>query len=180
LAFAYSCYQISWGVLVVAVPVVLAQMFGLRGGGSATGLIWALVGAAGGVGALLAGRVRVAGRERKIMAGALLLTALALWPVAAMFGIAGLVLGLALFGFAAGPADVAMLTLRQRKTDPRELGRVLSISMSLNMAGYPLGSAIAGMLIATSPSATFALAGLSSAIAAVAAWRLPRETAAVV
>jgi len=69
------------------------------------------------------------------------------------------------------------LTLRQRRTDPRQLGRVLSISMSLNLAGFPLGSAVAGMLITTSLSATFVLAGVASVIAAVATTTIPDDAA---
>ena len=59
----------------------------------------------------------------------------------------GLAMGLMLIALAAGPIDVGLLTLRQRRTDPAELGRVLSVSMSLNLAGIPLGSALAGMLM---------------------------------
>jgi hypothetical protein len=49
-------------------------------------------------------------------------------------------------GQLAGPIDVGLLTLRQRRTDPAELGRVLSVSMSLNFAGFPIGTALAGAM----------------------------------
>jgi predicted MFS family arabinose efflux permease len=105
---------------------------------------------------------------------------LAAWPVAAEFGFGGLAIGLMLAGVMSGPIDVALLTLRQRRTDPQQLGRVLSISMSLNLAGFPLGSAIAGMVITTSLSATFVLAGIASIIAAIATTSIPRDTARAV
>jgi predicted MFS family arabinose efflux permease len=92
----------------------------------------------------------------------------------AEFGLIGLVVGMMLVGAAAGPIDVGVLTLRQRRTDPAELGRVLSVSMSLNMSGSPLGSALAGVLVTWSLSATFAVAALASALAAAAVALIPR------
>ena len=76
-------------------------------------------------------------------------------------------------GGAAGPIDVSVLTLRQRRTDPSELGRVLSVSMSLNMAGGPIGSALAGILVTWSLPATFAVAALASLLAASAVALIP-------
>lgn len=63
-------------------------------------------------------------------------------------------LGLLIAGVASSLIDVGFLTLRQRRTDPAWFGRVLSVSISLNVAGFPLGSALARMLIAHSVSAT--------------------------
>jgi predicted MFS family arabinose efflux permease len=175
LAISYSLYQATWGVLVVVVPVFVANHYASAVGSSVTGLLWAAMGMAGGLGALLAGHLRTTGRERLIMAAGMIVTALAAWPVAAEFGFGGLAIGLMLAGVASGPIDVALLTLRQRRTDPRQLGRVLSISMSLNLAGFPLGSAIAGMVITTSLSATFVMAGIASIIAAIATASIPRD-----
>lgn len=175
LAISYSLYQVTWGALVVVVPVFVAGLYGTAVGSSVSGLLWAAMGVAGGVGALLAGHLRTTGRERHVMAAGMVVTALAAWPVAAEFGFGGLAIGLMLAGVMSGPIDVALLTLRQRRTDPRHLGRVLSISMSLNLAGFPLGSAIAGTVITTSLSATFILAGIASLIAAIATTSIPRE-----
>jgi hypothetical protein len=107
------------------------------------------------------------------MALGMLTTAVAAWPIAAEFGLAGLVLGMVLVGAAAGPIDVGVLTLRQRRTDPAELGRVLSVSMSLNMAGGPLGSALAGVLVTWSLPGTFAVAALASVLATAAVALIP-------
>ena len=168
LAVSHALYQASWGALVVIVPVIAADDF-------LTGLLWAVAGAAAGLGALLAGRLRTARRERVVMSLGMLVTALALWPVAAEFGFAGLVAGLVLAGAIEGPVDVALLTLRQRRTDPDEFGRVLSVSMSLNVAGLPIGSAVAGMLIIHSLPATFAAAALVAASAAAAVAMIPAD-----
>jgi MFS family permease len=175
LAIAYSLYQVTWGVLVVVVPVVTARHLAPGQADSVTGFIWAAMGVAGGAGALLAGHFRTTGRERGVMALGMLVTALAAFPVAAL-GLPGLILALLLGGAVAGPVDVGLLTLRQRRTHPAQLGRVLSVSISLNLAGFPLGSALAGMLIATSLPATLLLAGAASALAALATLAIPRET----
>src|SRR5208282_2987024 len=139
------------------------------------GLLWAGSGAVGVIGALLTGQVRALGRERQVMALGMVVTAVATGPVAAAFGVAGLAVGLMLIALAAGPVDVGLLTLRQRRTDPAELGRVLSVSMSLNLAGIPVGSALAGMLIPWSLPGTFAIAALASVLAGAAVALVPRR-----
>ena len=107
------------------------------------------------------------------MALGMLASAIAAWPLAAEFGLPGLACGLMLVGAAAGPIDVAVLTLRQRRTDPAELGRVLSVSMSLNMAGGPFGSALAGALVTRSLPGTFAVAAASCVLASAAVALIP-------
>ena len=54
---------------------------------------------------------------------------------------------LAVVGFLNGPMDVAMFTIRQRRTDPAWMGRAFAISMALNFAGFPVGSALGGLLV---------------------------------
>jgi MFS family permease len=173
LAAVYSLYEISWGILVVAVPVFAAREFAGGSGAAVAGLLWAGLGLVGGIAALIAGHRSTAGRERKVMAIGILTTAVAVWPLEAEFGLIGLVVGMMLVGAAAGAIDVSVLTLRQRRTDPAELGRVLSVSMSLNMSGGPLGSALAGVLVTWSLSATFAVAALASVLAAAAVALIP-------
>jgi MFS family permease len=173
LAVCYSLYQVTWGALIVLVPVVTARQFGAETGGWMAGLLWAGSGAVGVIGALVIGQVRALGRERELMALGMVVTAIG--PVAGAFGVTGLALGLMLIAVAAGPVDVSLLTLRQRRTDPAELGRVLSVSMSLNLAGIPLGTALAGMLIPWSLPGTFAVAALASLLAAAAVKLVPRH-----
>ena len=173
LAVSYSLYEVSWGILLVVVPVVAARTIPGGTGSAVAGLLWAIVGAAGGIAALIAGHLRILGRERPVMALGMLATAFAAWPFGALFGLWGLAVGMMLVGAAAGPIDVGVLTLRQRRTDPAELGRVLSVSISLNMAGGPLGSALAGALVAWSLSTTFAVAALASVLAAASVALIP-------
>ena len=173
LAISYALFQASWGVLVVAVPVVVVRELGAGAlADSVVGGLWAAAGLAGGLGALYAGHLRTVGRERQFIAVGTLATAVAIYPVSASFGLAGLAVGLVLVGFLEGPVDVGVLSLRQRRTDPAWLGRVLAVSMSFNMSGLPVGSAIGGILIVHSAPLTFAVAALASALAALVAWTL--------
>ena len=63
------------------------------------------------------GHLRVAGRERVVMACAMFLTAPAV--MAGWLGLVGLLAGLMVAGVLAGPIDVGVLTLRQRRTATR-------------------------------------------------------------
>ena len=137
LAVVYSLDEISWGMLVVAVPVFAARQFAGGSGAAVAGLLWAGLGLVGGIAALIAGHRSTAGRERKVMALGMLATAVAVWPLAAEFGLIGLVVGYDAGRRRGGADRCRALTLRQRRTDPAELGRVLSVSMSLNMSGGP-------------------------------------------
>ncbi|WP_428540132.1 MFS transporter [Rhodopila sp.] len=175
LAISYGFYQVACGMLLIAVPVALAAHLSTATRDLGAGLLWAIAGLGGGIGALLAGHLRTAGRERAVMAAGMIATALAACPLAALFGLTGLLLGLPLAGLVAGAVDVSLLTLRQRRTDPAELGRVMAVSISLNVAGFPLGSAIAGALVTHSVAATFAAAGIAAALGALAVRAIPAE-----
>jgi MFS family permease len=177
LAISYALYQVSWGILVVVVPVVV--MTELDAGAIAdavVGGLWAAAGLAGGLGALYAGQLSTVGRERQFIAIAMLATAAAIWPVGASFGLVGLAACLVLAGLFEGPADVGLLSLRQRRTDPDWLGRVLAVSMSFNVSGLPVGSAIGGIVVVYSPTLAFGLAAMASVLAAAAAYFLVPAT----
>ena len=90
----------------------------------------------------------------------------------------GLCLGPALVGFLAGPIDVGVLTLRQRRTEPAWFGRGMAVSISLNLSGAPIGSALGGMLLAWlawSVPAAFAVAAVACLAGAVATRWLPKR-----
>ena len=98
LAVGYALNTWTWGILVVAVPVFMAQRFVAGTWEAAAGLLWAGAGLAGGIGALAAGQLRLVGREVPVMAACMLMTAGAAWPVAGLFGLPGLAIGLAIVG----------------------------------------------------------------------------------
>ena len=176
LAASYSLQMASWGMLLVIVPVAVGRAIGVGpAADSMVGMLWAAAGCAGIVGALTAGRMGIMGHERMTIALGGLATAVALWPVGATAGLIGLAAGMLLLNFAAGPVDVAVLTLRQRRTDPARLGRVLAVSMSLNMSGLPIGSAIGGLLVAHSTILALAAAALASLLSAAVIALVPRD-----
>jgi hypothetical protein len=96
----------------------------------------------------------------------MVVTAFGVGFAATGFGVPGVAFGLLLAGLVSGPIDVGVLTLRQRRTDPADLGRVLAVSMSLNMAGWPIGTALGGILVAWSPPSAFLAAALASLLGA--------------
>jgi len=67
LAFTLSFLNFGWGVLDIAVPVLVLGR--LQQGPATVGYLWGVLGAAGLISALLAGRVPTLGRERQIMLG---------------------------------------------------------------------------------------------------------------
>lgn len=150
------------GVVLVALPVLVLSLPG--GGDAVVGVLRSASGLAALAGSILAGRIRTAGRERAVMATALLLTGLSTLVVAAAGGLPWplLVVGaaLTLAGAAEGPFDVAMFSLRQRATDPAWFGRAMSISMSVNALGVPIGSVLAGVAVGTSLTGTLVAAAI--------------------
>jgi hypothetical protein len=69
-----------------------------------------------------------------------------------------------------GPVDIALFTVRQRRTDPALMGRAFATSMALNFLGFPVGSAISGGLVDISLAGTVAFGVASFAAAGLAAW----------
>jgi MFS family permease len=178
LAVSYSLYSVAWGVLVVAIPVAVVAAAGgeVREDGALVGAVWAVLGVAGGLGALVVGRLRTAGRERAFIGAGILVTGVAVYPVIGHGGMVGLVAGLVVVGLVSGAVDVGVLTLRQRRTDPAWLGRVIAVSISLNLAGAPVGAALGGWLADRSLPLAFAAGGAAAALGAVACLLLiPRE-----
>src|SRR5438552_2725095 len=83
LALTLSTYNLSWGVLNIAVPVLVLGR--LHQGPATVGLLWGAMGAGGLVSALFFGRINSRGRERHLMVGAIVVSAaaMALLPLAA-------------------------------------------------------------------------------------------------
>ena len=171
LANAVSCLTIAGGIIVIVVPLLILERLG--GSEVTVGLVFAAQGAAGLIGALVFGRVDTRGRERLILAGCVALMA----PATALLGlpaIAAIALSMAIQGFLNGPFDIALFTIRQRRTDPAWMGRAFAISMSMNFLGYPIGSLIAGGLGTASLDLAIGIAVVMTVLSAVLAWvRIP-------
>jgi MFS family permease len=163
----------AYGFLVVALPVLVLRTF--HWGADGVGLLWSVAGVATVVAGLIAGRINTEGRERPITVGGLALGVLAFLFVLIQIP-AAVVIGMVLFGLAAGPIDIGLLALRQRRTDPRWFGRILAVAMSLNFAGMPVGSALAGPVVEQSIPLALLAAAIISAVGCVAPlFVIPRD-----
>ena len=145
IAAAISVANLGQAALTVGLPVLVFDR--LHGGPALVGQLWAAQGAAGVVGSLLVGKLNTEGKERQILAWTMVGGAVGL-GILAMAGSWWVVLAaMVLLGAFLGPSDVAMFSMRQRQTHEAWFGRAFAVSMNLNYAGLPVGSAISGQLV---------------------------------
>lgn len=166
--------NLGFGVVNVALPVLVFRRF--HWGPGAVGALWAVAGLATVAAGLVAGRINTEGRERRMVAVGMAVATTS----AALLAVAGaapvLVVAMILTGVSSAPIDLGLFALRQRRTDPAWFGRVIAVSMSLNFAGMPIGSALAGPIIDRSIPLAIALAAVLSLIGGAAAFiAIPRE-----
>lgn len=163
--------NVTWGTLAIAVPFIT---LGRLGGDAATvGWLFAAEGVGGMVASVLFGRLNSAGRERRWLAWSLVGTAAVLVPLTLPgVGLVGVAVCLTLVGLLNGPLDIAMFTIRQRRTAPEWMGRAFAVSMSVNWLGAPIGSALTGALAPHGVEVPIVIAILCGLAAAASAWWL--------
>jgi MFS family permease len=171
IAVATGVLNIGFGILNLGLPVLLLSQ--LRVGAASVGAMYAVMGVAGLVATLLAGRIPSERREARFIVLGCVLSALAMAIILVAAGIGGglivVAIAMAVFGVSQGPYDIGMFSLRQRVTPAPWMGRAFAVSMSLNFIGMPIGSVIAGPVVDRSRPAAFAGAVLVDVLAAVAA-----------
>jgi MFS family permease len=149
LAVSLSTCNLAGGVIEIVLPVLVLKHLGM--GQEMVGYLFGLSGVFGVAAAFISGRIKTEGQERRLIVlplfGFTFTTALFLLPG----GLAPLAVAMALSGLLNGPLDIAMFTLRQRKTDPAWMGRAFTVSMNLNFSGFPIGAAIAGVMVTQWP-----------------------------
>ena len=167
LAVSLSVMNLGGGVVQIVVPLIILRRLGM--GQDMVGYMFGLMGAFGVVSAFMSGRLRTVGREKTLIVlpafGFTAATALLLWPA----GLLPIALSMAVSGFINGPLDISMFTLRQRCTDPAWMGRAFTVSMNLNFSGFPIGAAIAGVLVGVSIEAALVFAVAANLVGAVLA-----------
>jgi predicted MFS family arabinose efflux permease len=173
LAVAVSLWNIGGGMLQILIPVLLIDRLGE--GPAVVGLAWAASGLAGLVAALVVGRIDSRGREKRLMIWPLVATSVAILLLLVHVQLVTIVIALSFIGLFNGPVDVALFTIRQRRTDQAWMGRAFAVSMSLNFTGFPIGSALGGLLVTRSVELTVILAAATALLAAIAVWRLVPE-----
>jgi MFS family permease len=150
ISLGVSPTSVCFGIVVILLPILLIDR--LAAPGWTVGLALSLSGLLGIVAAVALGRSSTLGRERMLISAASLgitTSALVLLPstsVAVALGLACVFGAAALFGVAGGVWDVSVFTVRQRRTDPRLMGRAFAISIAINSVGYPIGAALGGWL----------------------------------
>jgi MFS family permease len=173
IGLSITTLNLSGGVVSIVVPLLVLNRLHL--GEAAVGAVFAIQGIVGVATGLLAGRMDTRGREVRLFAAPMVGFVPAL-AVLLIPGLGPLVLSMAIMGVVNGPMDVAMFTLRQRRTDPAWMGRAFAISMAFNFAGFPVGAAIAGWLASFSIEAAIVTGVIAAAAGTAMAWTLiPRS-----
>lgn len=173
LGVTVSVLNLSGGMTTIVLPLLVLHQLGANE--VLVGVMFAISGVSGMVSALAFGRIDTRGREWIMLvlppfgyaAGVALMLPVALAGPGAMDPVLGLALiGVAqlLVGLVNGPFDIALFTVRQRRTDPAWLGRAFAISMGFNFIGFPIGAALSGVIAANSLGGAVAL-GIGACIA---------------
>ena len=154
LIFSISTLNVAWGVTTIVIPLLVIDRLGLPAW--VIGVVYALSGVASMASVFAAGRFDSRGREWRMLVYPMLpyapLTALLLlagspFAIAApLAGLAVLIASQFIAGLLGGPMDIALFTMRQRRTDTAWIGRAFAVSMALNFIGFPVGAALAGAL----------------------------------
>lgn len=174
LAASLSTVNFGGGITYIAVPFLL--LVHLHQPPAVVGLMFSLSGLFGLVGTTVAGSLDSRGRERPMLLIPTLVIASALVLVAIVPTLWAVALAFCLVGISNGPYDIALFTLRQRRTHPLWMGRAFAVSMALNFSGVPLGSAAAGPLLATFPVwVSLLVAALVTLTSAGLVFAIPRQ-----
>jgi predicted MFS family arabinose efflux permease len=177
LGISISVINLSGGMTTIVVPLLVLHQLGLSA--AVVGILFSISGVSGMVSALFFGRMDTRGREWVMLvvppfgiaAGVALILPIALAAPAGAPGALDPTIGIGLIaaahlliGLVNGPMDIALFTVRQRRTDPAWLGRAFAISMGFNFVGYPIGAAISGVIAASSLGAAVIL-GIAACVA---------------
>ena len=144
LTGVYFMYQVAIGILVVASPVLITTRFELDV--SWVGISWSIAGVAGIFASLAAGVYVELGRERRMMTTGAALTVVGITGLFVLNNVFGVFVAFLSLGIAVGLLDVGLLSLRQAALPSSGATGALAVSSSLNLAGYPAGAMLGGVL----------------------------------
>jgi MFS family permease len=175
LAASISTLNVAGGIVTIVLPLLVLER--LHGSELVVGLAFAVSGLAGVISVFLAARMDTRNREWGMLVYTLAFAGPAYGlllfantdSAAAMPVIGFAVIGLSMLclGLLNGPSDIALFTIRQRRTDPAWMGRAFAISMAVNGAGFPIGAAIGGALATTSLDLSIVVAVAACVAAAI-------------
>ena len=185
LGISLSVVNLAFGMTTIVIPLAVIEVLGA--GPAVVGLVFALAGISGMISALVFGRVDTRGREWPMIVVPMLLSAGAVALILPAVGAGGIAVGVAAglaflaahslaIGLLQGPLDVALFTVRQRRTDPAWMGRAFAVSMAVNFMGFPVGAAAAGVIATVSLPAAVGLGVVACLAGGVLAARMvPRR-----
>jgi len=156
LAFSISSINVAGGVLNIVVPVIVLER--LRFGETVVGVLFAVQGLAGITSAVAFGRVDSRDRERAMLALPMAAIAISVSLIIFRSDLAMLLVIMVIYGALQSPMDIALFTLRQRRTESAWMGRAFAVSFSFNYLGFPLGAAFAGVAAAHSIATALSVA----------------------
>jgi len=167
LGFSISTLNLANGAFTIVTPILVLNQ--LHYEKTVVGLVIAVQGLTGVVSAFFFGRHDSRDRERMMLVLPTLGTTIIMALLLIKVNLAMLMLVMAITGILNGPIDIALFTLRQRRTDPNWTGRAFAVSMAFNYCGVPIGSAIAGILASRSTNPAIVFCVVTSLISAVLA-----------
>jgi predicted MFS family arabinose efflux permease len=174
LGFSISTLNLATGALTIIVPLMVLQR--LHFPEPVVGMVIAIQGVAGITAAFFFGRQDTRDRERTMLAIPMIVTAVAMALLLMKSSLSMLALVMIVTGLCSGPIDIALFTVRQRRTDPSWAGRAFAVSMSFNYAGTPIGSALAGTLASRSIEAAIAFGVVAAVISGIFAFAMVPPT----
>ena len=186
LGFAIAFGNLAHGMTSIVLPLIVIERFGLSE--AVVGVVFAVSGISGVASAALFGRVDTRGREWAMLVWPMLglvpvvaLLLLAAGQASPQVGVALLALEMFGVGLLLGPADIALFTVRQRRTDPAWTGRAFAVSMAFNYLGMPIGAALAGLLADRSLELSIVVLGIGGTVLSLLAtvFLVPRQDPAV-
>ena len=185
LGFSLSIVNLASGMTTIVIPLAVVNALGA--GTAVVGLVFAIAGVAGMVSVLVFGRLDTRGREWPMIVVPIFLSAGAVALILPAVGAGGVEVGLGAglaflaahslaIGLLQGPLDIALFTVRQRRTDPAWMGRAFAVSMAVNFMGFPIGAAAAGLIATVSLPAAVGLGVVACLVGGVlAAAMIPRR-----
>ncbi len=136
---------IGLGVFTIGLPLWARDQLGLSPG--AAGWMWTAISAGSIVGGLTYGSRRPRGSDTGHVVTFIALAGLPLLVVPFVPSLAAGMACMFVAGLFTAPAIISMFAIRQTAVPPELHGRTFAITVSVNVAGSPLGATLAGLLV---------------------------------
>src|SRR5437899_1323946 len=116
LGLGVGLSNLGFGIALVGLPVLVIDH--LQSGSATVGLLWAVSGLAGALSGIVVGHLGSEGRERSLLIVGMCAAGLCGLILATAHSVAVAAVAMLVFGIGEGPVNVALFSLRQRRSDP--------------------------------------------------------------